>query len=178
MPEPNELDLQSIYGMSKTESRIYRAYSDGKDVSEISDYLNIRPQTVSNIMQSAKAKVREYEHPMQIITINQQSEGTTRRSIALLALSMIAIDQRLTEFYEGTHTIVLNNIEPKIGDADFVYQSVFTKIDPLVSNDLEARTKAKAMYAQYLHAGGKRGELGYGFAQRLFTQYYIKYDIF
>lgn len=150
----------------------------GYRLSDIADVRNVSVQDVKNTIVRINKKIEGKNHPMNIITVNQANEGLRRKAIADMCLRIIATDQELTQLYQGTHTIALFGVSPDIGDTAFVWDRIFTKIDPLVNNDLEARTKAEQIYAKYLELGGERGKMGYGWAIQLFNKFAVKYDMY
>lgn len=175
---PSELELQRVYGLSKSEARLYMMKQDGLTLSDIADYNNVSLQDVKNTLTRANTKIKEMTHPMNLITINQANEQLMRKSVAEMALRILAMDQKLTQFYKGTHSIVLFGVSPNLGDTDFVVKNIFTKIDPLARNENDVKVKSEQIYRMYLDLGGKPGEMGYGWVRWLFDKYYVKYDIY
>lgn len=174
----SELDTQSIYALTKTESKVFRMKQEGFKLSDIADYLNVSEQNIKNIMVNINKKLDVRNHPMNLIVVNQQQEGLTRKSIAMMCMYIIAKDQGLTEMYEGKHSVALFNMSNILGDKDFMVNEVFKYCDPLARNELDAKTKADTIYQMYLSKGGERGKIGYAFAIWLFDKFYVKYDLY
>lgn len=170
--------MQRIYGLSIVESQIYMMKLQNKSLQEIADYRNVSLQDVKNAMTRINSKIKEKSHPMNIITVNQLNEGLTRKAIANMCLRVLQADQKLTDFYEGTHTIALFGVSPDIGDTDFVVRNIYTKIDPLPHNELEAKNKAEQIYKMYLDLGGEPGKMGYGWVRWTFDKFMVKYDMY
>ena len=150
---------------------------EGFKLSEIADYLNVSEQNIKNLMVNINKKIRR-NHDMNLIVANQQQEGLTRKSIAMMCMYIIAKDQGLTEMYEGRHTVALFGMQNILGDKDFMVNEVFRYCDPLARNELEAKDKANKIYETYLSKGGEKGKIGYAFAIWLFDKFYVKYDLY
>lgn len=174
----SELDTQSLYSFTKTESKIFRMKQEGFKLCDIADYLNVSEQNVKNIMVNINKKLNMRNHPMNLIVVNQQQEGLTRKAIAMMCMYIIAKDQGLTEMYEGKHSVALFNMKNILGDKDFMVNEVLRYCDPLAHNDIEAKDKANRIYETYLSKGGEKGKIGYAFAIYLFDRFYVKYDLY
>lgn len=170
----DELTLQYALDLSKNESRIYAMKIEGYSLQEIADVMGLSLQTVKNSMCSINNKRKR--GIMHIVTVMQ--DDLTHRSIADMALRILATDTGNTNLKQGKYTEILFNVEAELGNTDFIVKEVFTKIDPLAHNEMEAEKKAKEIYTMYLQLGGKKGQMGYGWLVWLFNKFRVKYEIY
>ena len=136
--------------------------------------MGLSVQTVRNTIHSANVK-RKRDN-MQIIVIIQ--DDNTRRSIADMALRVLATDTGNNEIHKSQYTEALFNVTAELGNTDFIINEVLRQIDPIAHNELEAERKAKEIYTKYLELGGRKGQMGFGWVVWLFNKFYVKYDIY
>ena len=170
----DELTLQYALDLSKNESRIFAMKIEGYSLQEIADIMGLSLQTVKNSMCAVNQKRKR--GIMHIVTVMQ--DDLLHRSLADMALRVLATDTGNTNLKAGKYTENHNNEEAEIGNTEFIVKEVFTKIDPLVHNEVEAEKKAKEIYTMYLQLGGKKGQMGYGWIVWLFNKFRVKYEIY
>lgn len=171
----DELTLQYALDLSKNESKVYSMKIEGYSLEEIADHMGLSLQTVKNTMCTVNQKRKR--GIMHIITIQQ--DDPTRKSIADMALRVIATDTGNPKLFVGKFTEILFDVDGKnVGNTDFIVKEVFTKMDPLAHNELEAKNKAEQIYRMYLQLGGRKGQMGYGWAVWLFNKFRVKYELF
>ena len=95
-----------------------------------------------------------------------------------MALIVLATDTENTNLHIGRYTEILFDVHAEIGNTDFITNEIFRQIDLVVHNELEAQTKAKAIYTRYLELGGRKGQMGYGWIVWLFNKFRVKYEIY
>lgn len=170
----DELTLQYAWDLSRNEARVYALKTEGYSSSEIADMMGLSLQTVRNTMHSANLKrKREIMH---IVTIQQ--DDPTRKAIADMGLKILATDTDNKNLCVGRFSEILFDVKAELGNTDFIVKEVFTKIDPIVHNELESDRKAKEIYTMYLQLGGRKGQMGYGWLVWLFNKFRVKYEIY
>lgn len=171
----DELTLQYALDLSKNEARIYAMKTEGYSLEEIADNMGLSLQTVKNTMHTVNQKRKRGN--MHIITIIQ--DDNTHKSIADMALRILATDTNNPNLFVGKYVEILFDVNREmVGNTDFIVKEVFTKIDPIVHNELEAQKKAKEIYSMYLQLGGKKGQMGHGWMIWLFNKFRVKYEVF
>lgn len=170
----DELTLQYAWDLSRNESRIYSLKTEGYSLDRIADLMGLSVQTVKNTMVSVNAKRRRER--MHIVTVQQ--DDPTRKSIAHMALLILATDTENTNLCVGKYVEILFDVKSELGNTDFITTEVFRLIDPVVHNEIEAQKKAKEIYTKYLELGGRQGQMGYGWVVWLFNKFRVKYEIF
>lgn len=169
----DELTLQYALDLSKNESRIYAMKTEGYSLEQIADIMGLSLQTVKNQMHNVNIKRRR--ESMHIVVVTQ--DDNTRKAIADMCLKVIATDTDNPNLFQGKFVEMLFDVKNDLGNTDFVINEVLRQIDTVVHNSLESDKKAKEIYTKYLELGGKKGQMGYGWAINLFIKFRVKYDI-
>lgn len=170
----DELTLQYAFDLSRNEARVYAMKIEGYTLEEIADQMGLSLQTVKNTMHNVNIKRRRER--MHIVTVQQ--EDPSRKSIAHMALLVLATDTSNPNLQVGKYTEILFDVKSELGNTEFITKEVFAQIDPLVHNELEATKKAKEIYTKYLELGGRKGQMGYGWVVWLFNKFRVKYEIY
>lgn len=171
----DELTLQYAFDLSKNESKVYAMKIEGYSLEEIADIMGLSLQTVKNTMHTVNQK--KNRGIMHIITVQQ--DDPTRKSMADMALRVLATDTNNPNLFIGRFTEILFDVDGKNqGNTDFIVKEVFTKIDPIAHNELEAKKKAEDIYRMYLSLGGVKGQMGFGWIVWLFNKFRVKYELF
>lgn len=170
----DELTLQYAYDLSRNEAKVFAMKTEGYSLEQIADTMGLSLQTVKNTMHNVNIKRKRGR--MHIVTVVQ--DDNTRKAIADMCLRVIATDTNNPNLHIGKYTEILFDVNCDTGNTDFIVNEVLRQIDTVVHNSIESEKKAREIYTKYLELGGKKGQMGFGWAIYLFNKFRVKFEVY